>query len=137
MEIDLKAKIDLPMLSINAAEELKRLELKKVTNLKSAKELSNLLKEEISKLAKKDSSHRLDYLTIFSGAYSLTYSPDNLKLIEENPKQYMETIVKKLESPSNLENEELEKLLDFCVKLSDYSAAYKKAIDEWTTSPRF
>ena len=38
-------KIDLPGVAIDAANEIQRVKLKKVTDLKSVKELSNLLKE--------------------------------------------------------------------------------------------
>ena len=107
------------MLTIEAAEELQRLNKNINTNLKFAKELSELLQEEFT--------WRLDYSLIFSKAYFQTYSTES-QLSIENSKQYLETISKNLEYPSALEHGELEKLIDFCVKLSDYAAIQEQEI---------
>jgi len=121
--------MDLSLLAINAAEELQRLRLKKDTDLRYAKELSELIK--------KDFIWRHDYSKIFSEAYHLTYSKEISQLPNENSKPQMAKISKKLEFPSNSENKELERLVDFCVKLSDYSAAHEEEIRKLKTSPCF
>lgn len=112
--------MDLPLLAINAADELERLRLKKKTNLKSTKELSILIKESFQK--------KLNYHLVFSNAYFSTY----YKEISPSPKKnsrYIKEISKKLESPSNLENKELKDLVDFCANLSDYSSLHQDYLE--------
>ena len=111
-------KIDLPLLSIEAAEELQRFSLKKNTDLKQTIELSALIKENFSK--------RLDYQLLFTNAYFATYGKRiNLGHIKE----YSEEISEKLSSPLSLNDTELEKLVNFCANLSDYSALNQREID--------
>jgi hypothetical protein len=119
MEIEIIRKKNLPLLSIEAAEELQRLKLKKETNLEHAKELSTLIK--------KDFIERVDYSEIFSRAYFATYSSDLPSSLDKRI-PYVEEISKKLETPSNLKYKELEKLVDFCVNLSNYSAFHEEDI---------
>jgi len=114
----------LPLLSIEAAEELQRFSLKKNTNLKHTKELSDLIKK---------SAWRWDYIEIFSKAYSSAYSIDISKLNFKNSKPYMMDTAEKLESPLDLREEEIEKLIRFCVNLSDYSALHEEDIRKWRT----
>ena len=111
-------KIDLPLLSIEAAEELQKFSLKKNTDLKQTIELSALIKENFSK--------RLDYQLLFTNAYFATYGKRiNLGFIKE----FSEEISEKLSSHLSLNDTELEKLVNFCANLSDYSALNQREID--------
>jgi len=121
IEITNKAKIDLPNLAIEVVEELSRLNLKKESNLKHTKELSELIK--------KDFTWRSDYSSIFSEAYLSAYSQIISKLPNENSKPYMMDIVKKLDMPSDLKDEEIKKLIEFCTAISDYAALHKEEVD--------
>lgn len=112
--------MNLYLLSIEAAEELQRLKLKKSNSLKNT--------EELSALIKKDFLERLDYSVLFSKAYLEAYSKRISVLPNDNSILYMIDVSKKLESPSSLKNKELEKLIKFCVNLSDYSVLYEKEI---------
>jgi hypothetical protein len=112
----IKMNLSLPLLAIESAEELQRLKLKKMTNLENTKELSSLIK--------KDFVWRWDYSQIFSEAYFATHSKKISLLPSEKSKKCMIEIANKLKSPSNLKYEELGKLVNFCVNLSDYSAMY-------------
>ena len=98
--------MNLSLLSIEAAEELARLNKKLPTSLEKTKELSENLKEFF---------WRLDYQLIFSNAYNETYS----KL----PHGKIHEITNKLKNPPK---KELKKLTEFCVNLSDYAQAYQE-----------
>ena len=113
--------VDLPFLSIDSADEPQRLKLNKSTDLKYTKELSELIK--------KDFTWRYDYSGIFSDAYYFTYSKEISRLPDENSKPYMIEISQKLDISFSLKNEELEKLVNFCVTLSNYSAIYREEIE--------
>ena len=120
-----KRREDLPLLAIESAEELQRLKLKKITDLKYTGELFQLIK--------KDFPTRLDYSTIFSNAYFATYSSEIPSTLGERI-PYIEEIYKKLESPSSLKNKDLSRLINFCANLSDYSAMYEEDINNLKTS---
>jgi hypothetical protein len=117
-------RVNLPLLSIGAAEELQRLKLKKDTDLKNVKELSILLKEDFAR--------RLDYFLIFKKAYSSTYAASISNLTSE-----IGTIAQKLEYSSKLKDKELEKLVNFCTNLSDYSAIHEEEIRILKEGPCF
>lgn len=123
MEIDKTPKPNLPLLAIESAEDLARLKKNIKTDLKHAKELSELLEKN---------SWRLDYSIIFTEAYFNAY---NKNISSENPKKYYEEIYKKLNSPSKL-GKKLEGLINFCVKLSDSAALYKEEIERLKTPHR-
>ena len=110
----------LPLLSIEAAEELQRLKLRKGTGLKNTKELSKLVKNEFPK--------RLDYKELFSKAYSSVYYQKDPELLNKDPEQYIKEISNKLDSPLKLEFKEFEKIVRFCAKLSDYSSIHEEEI---------
>jgi hypothetical protein len=112
--------VHLPLLSIEAAEELQKLQLKMPTQLEHAKELCQLIK--------KDFTGRLDYSIIFSNAYFATYSFEMPSTLDKRI-PYIEGISKKLDSPSTLEDKELKSLIDFCVNLSDYSAMHEEDLE--------
>jgi hypothetical protein len=112
--------MELSLLSIEAAEELQRLKLKKITDLRNTKELSTLIKE--------DFVWKWDYSKIFSEAYFATYSEELSLFPSKKSKNCMNEISKKLESPSNLKYKELKQLIDFCVNLSDYSSFHDEEI---------
>jgi hypothetical protein len=59
-------KVDLPLLAIDAAEELEKLKRNKPTNLNKVKKLSSLIKS--------DFNWRLDYQVIFRDSYFSTYN---------------------------------------------------------------
>ena len=125
MEIKIKQKPekDLSLLAINAAEDLERLNKKMPTELKNAKELSELIKNNFFK--------RGDYSMHISNAYHTTYSKKISKLSSTEVKHYIQEISNKLENPSKLKKEDLEKLIKFCANLSDYSALYQHEIDSY------
>lgn len=116
-----KEKVNLPLLTIEAAEELQRLKKHKETGLEKTKELSALIKEKFNK--------RLDYSLIFRDAYSSTYLKHIPSLFNINSKKYIELISNKLEFSPDLESKELDGLIKFCVKLSDYASMYKERIE--------
>ena len=119
--------MELSSLAIEAAEELQIFSLKKNNDLKNAKELAKLIKV----------NQRMDYSAIFSQAYLSTYQIDLSKLNDKDSRQYLQTITEKLKSPSNLEDGELEKLINFCVNLSDYSAIHEEDIREMKGGSRW
>jgi hypothetical protein len=112
--------MNLYLLSIEAAEEIQRLRLKKDGSLKYTNELSELIKKDFNK--------RLDCSVLFSEAYFGAYSKRISVLPNDNSIQHMIKISNKLGSVLSLKDEDLEKLVDFCVNLSDYSALYEKEI---------
>jgi regulator of sigma D len=117
-------RVDLPLLSIRAAEELQRLKLKKDTSFENTKQLAVLIKE--------DFANRLDYSQIFKQAYHSTY----LESIT-NINRKIGTITQQLESRLNLKDEELKKLVNFCTNLSDYSALHEEEIRILKEGPCF
>jgi hypothetical protein len=125
---ELKKRRDLSLLSIDAAEELQRLRLKKDTSFENTKQLSVLIKE--------DFANRLDYSEIFKQTYYSTYSSEipaslNRRIF------YMLRVSNQLDSPSNIKDRELEKLVNFCVNLSDYSAIHEEEIRILKEGPCF
>jgi len=128
IEITNKAKIDLPNLAIEVVEELERTRKGMRTDLKSTKGLSELIKNHADSI-KKDPHTRLDYSLIFSDAYYSTYSVRISKPTGKNLIQYIEPISEKLDSPSDLKDEEIKKLIEFCTAISDYAALHKEEVD--------
>ncbi len=126
IKINHKPEPDLSLLSIEAAEEIERIRKNISTNLKSTKELS--------KLIKKDFTWRLDYGVRFSEAYYGAYSVNLSELTTKELKPYIETIVKKLDSISNLESEELGELVGFCANLCTSFSLYEQ---EFSRGPCF
>ena len=120
---------NLSLLSIQAAEELQTFSLKKENDLTSAKKLSKLIKKEFQT--------SFNYSSIFSGSYLVTYNKKISVLPDKNSKKYMIEISSKLESPSNLNERELEQLVVFCVNLSDYSALHEEEMKNIKTGPCF
>lgn len=118
--------MNLSLLSIETAEELQRFSLKKNTDLKNATELSKLIKEDFSK--------RLDYSLLFSNAYFATYSN---KIEISKIRDYTKEISNNLINPLKLNDRELEKLVSFCVNLSDYSELHEEEIRELRKSGCF
>ena len=127
IKIDRKARPDLSLLAIEAAEEIERTRQNIQTNLKSTKELSGIIKE---------STWRLDYQTICSNAYFSTYAPKDFEfpkdliLTERLLKLYMKTMIGKLDAAPNLKDTELGKLASFCVNFSDHYTLYKEEFKE-------
>ena len=109
----------LSMLSINVAEELTRLNKNLPTNLYRSRELSRLMKEKFN--------NRSDYKSIFKDAYHMTFRQDISKISDK--KNYIDPIYKQLHSPFQISKKRLEKLIDFCVNLSNYFCLYDQELD--------
>ena len=124
-----KEKPNLSIIAIDAAEELKKFEIKREDKLKSAKELASLIKEEFY--------NNFRYQSLFSDAYLSTYNKRIPPMLRGSPKQYHEEISEKLESPYNLSSSELSQLATFCVNLSDFSAANEEYIRKIKEGPCF
>lgn len=120
MELIKKPNKYLSLLSIESAEDIQKLRLKMMTDLKNAKELSALIKEDFPK--------RLDYSLLFSKAYFSTYNEEISPLDYKNLKTYIERISRRLECPLNLDEKEIGQLVDFCANLSDFSAINEQDI---------
>jgi hypothetical protein len=112
---------DLPLLSIEAAEEIQKKVKGVKTDFKSTKELSYLLKENFS--------NRLDCSVIFSNAYRSAYENEMSGSLNQNSKNYMEKISEKLNNLDSLKEEELEKLVKFCTDLSDFAQLHKDELE--------
>ncbi len=121
-----RKKISLPLLSIEAAEELQRLKLGKKVIFESTKELSRMIKEDFPR--------KTDYTTIFKNAYKLTYSEDIENKGENIPEKHLLGISNNLANPSDLEKElELKTLIDFCVNLSNQASSYEQYLESLRT----
>lgn len=112
--------INLPLVSIQAAEELERLRLKKGDNIEKTRELSNFMKEKFDK--------RLDYSLIFTKAYFSVYNPEIGAFTLKNSKKHIKEISEKLNNLDSLKNKEIAELVSFCVSLSDYSSLHEESI---------
>ncbi len=117
---------DLGDLAIDTAEELERLRKGMKTGLTSAKRGSKLIKENLIKDSIWDT--RLDYFTIFSNAYFQKYSIDISKLDYKESIQHIQNISKKLDSASELKNEELKEIVGFFCGLSVADSLYKEKL---------
>jgi len=111
--------IELPLLAIDAGEEIERINQNVKTNLENSKKLSSLIGS--------DFNWRLDYKVIFQDAYFSTYNEKIQIDLEESSNKYMKGISEKLRNPQDLDKRELKELVNFCVNLSDHSQSY---IDE-------
>jgi two-component SAPR family response regulator len=114
--------VELPLLAIEAAEEIERIKQNAKTNLKNSKQLSSLIKG--------DFSWRLDYKVIFRDTYFSTYNKKIEIDLEESQNKYMKDISERLREPDNLNQEELKGLVNFCVNLSDHAQMYRDEIEE-------
>ncbi len=114
--------IELPLLAIEAAEEIEKVKKNIKTNLKSSIKLSSLIK--------RDFTWRLDYSVMFSNAYFSTYNKEISKSPDESQTQYIKEISNKLDNTPTLEQSELKDLVSFCTNLSDHSQLYMEDIQE-------
>jgi len=115
------SRIDLPLLSIDAAEDLESLRQNKKRELKNATKLSKIINEEFS--------WRLDYKILFRDAYFTTYNEKIKISLDEEKNTYMKDISEKLQNPSSLKEDELKNLVSFCVNLSDYSSLHEEELE--------
>ena len=122
-------KSDLSILSIQAAEDLGRITKNLESELNSAKELSRIIKEEFPR--------NFSYSLIFSDAHFSTYKEKLPPISNKNYKKYFKEISNKLESPYELDKDELQKLVNFCVNLSDYSAMHEEEMRNLKSGPCF
>jgi len=115
-------RIELGLLSIEACEDLERLGAGQKPYKKSIENLSNVLKEE-------NYSIFWENRDAFSNAYSEIYDVE-LKS-EEEIKKYAHQIADRLNLAPRLIKPELQKLKNFCWRLSDHYSFVKEEIKAW------
>lgn len=125
---------DISLLAINAAEELERFRRKMETDFNSAKELAKLLTNSFSKKVEESGgAYRLDHASVFSRAISNSVEPEGAnkslaELMDEAGK--IATLLHSNTDGVKSKEEELKKLISFCVALSDSAALYWEEMEE-------
>jgi hypothetical protein len=119
--ISKEKRISLQDLTLNAMEELGKINLERETNLENITNLSSFIKKE---LINQKPFLRLDYLKVFSDAYFFKYSktiPDPKK---EGVKTYANEVSNKLDSANKLNQNQIKELMEFCNKMYYASKFY-------------
>ena len=125
-------KPDLSLLAIEAAEELERFRQNLQTEFYSVNMLAKLLKESFSQKVNETSvGFRLDHASVFSNAIENSFDPNiKKKTISEVASEAIQIASLLNSNTFNSKEDELRKLISFCVALSDSAALYKEEIEE-------
>ena len=131
-QIDEKTqRLDISLLAIEAAEELARSQKNIPTDFKSVKILASILQESFSDNLKESGAYRLDHASVVSDAMSNSLDAAfGQKTIAEIANEAIK-IADQL-NPDNIssKDEEIQKLVAFCVALSDSAALYREEVDD-------
>lgn len=118
---------DLSLLAMDTSEELERLRRDMPTDLQQVKNLSSFLKE----FASPDSYYRLDHASIFRSAMLNSFDKSVADKTTPELAQEVGKIAILLDSNAiKPKEDELQKLISFCVALSDSAALYKEWLGE-------
>jgi hypothetical protein len=124
--------LDLSLLAIEAAEELERLRKKLPTTLRNVKALSSLLQKSFAKNAEgAPIDFRFDQVEVFSTAITNSIGVGApKKRISDIANEAMEIAMLLNSNSINSRENDLNKLITFCVALSDSAALYKEELEE-------
>jgi len=112
-------KDDLGLISIEAADELKKFNEELKYDPRKIKKLSELIKEEFTLKWK--------FTSVFDDAYFVTY---HKRILNNQTKPCPEEVSEKIDDYFKMDEKEIKKLVEFCVNLSDYAAIYEESIRE-------
>lgn len=122
---------DLSLLAIDAAEELERMRKGIKTDFKSTTVLASILQESFSNVSDSNANYRLDRASVFLSAISTTSgSTITKKTISEIAKEAIDIASRLNSGSTRSEESELEKLISFCVALSDSAALYREEVED-------
>jgi len=126
---------NVPLLSIEAANELDELIEGRATTLESVARLAEVLKQSFQLDPSEARRSFVDSGTVavFSQAIDESSSGNSVSTMQELVQQATE-IVKTLETATGGPTQELEKLRDFCIALANASTAYQQSIFEMRPS---
>src|SRR5947207_11033819 len=131
---------EIPLLAIQAADELDELVHGRVASLEAVKALSEILKNSFRLNA--DSDSRKSFIdsgnvAVFSRAIE-DWEPENrIATVSELVNRAMEIVQNLERSESAHDNTFLEKMRDFCVALSTAAASYRQSIYDLRPSHPF
>ena len=123
-------RIDISLLAIEAAEELTRLNKGLNTDFKSMKTLAEIINSSFSENTG-GHYYRLDHASLVSSAIlNSNQSTTSTKTLKEIANDAIK-ISNQLNSENiSTEGENIQKLISFCVALSDSAALYKEELQE-------
>ena len=125
-------RVDLSSLAIEAAEELEKSKKNIKTEFKSVIALSKILKESFSEeIGESQFDYRLDHTFVFSKALNISGMASPHKKTISEIAQEARKIASLLDLNKNKSKEaDLNRLISFCVALSDSASLYNEEIEE-------
>jgi hypothetical protein len=139
--IDLSStEANIPLLAIEAANELDEFTEGRATSFDYVKRLAEILKKSF-RLDQK-SEHRQSFVdsgtvAVFSQAIDYLAPGEQISTLEELAQRAMEIVSGLEQSASSQEKFDLKKMRDFCIALSNAAAAYQQSIYEMRPSHPF